>query len=174
MREEDERPDAPTVQSGQSRARASVRPTVELARRFAELLEEPESHQLVVSARCGIPWTTYKDWMSGCVASATEFRAIVLEALDKRRRADLADMAEAVEEAPGTHAATILNMRKFRHEGRFKRFYKDDEPTKLELTGKDGGAVELDLRSKSVDDLVSLMLAADQVKRGKEDDDANE
>jgi len=34
--------------------------------------------------------------------------------------------------------------------------------------------VELDLRSKSVDDLVSLMLAADQVKRGKEDDDADE
>lgn len=171
MDREDEQPDAPTVQSGQSRARASVRPTVELARRFAQLLEEPESHQLAVSARCGIPWTTYKDWMSGCVASAAEFRAIVLEAMDKRRRADIEDMERAVDSAPGTHAATILNMRKFRHEGRFKRFYKDDEPTKLELTGKDGGAVELDLRSKPVEELVALMLAADQVKRGSEADE---
>lgn len=150
---------ADDAQLGHSRAHASVRPTVELAGRVAELLEEPESHQLAVTAQLGIPWSTYHDWMSGRVASAVEFRAVVLRALEKRRRADLDDMVRAIEDAPGSHAATIWNMRKFRHEGRFKRFYAD-EPTKVELTGKDGGPIEQQLSGLPAKELLELYAKA--------------
>lgn len=151
-----------------ARARASE----ELAGRFVKLLQVEHSHQLGVCAQLDIPYTTYKRWLADEDATdrgVAAFRRVVLAGLDERRRADLKAAQQAVEDAPGTHAATVWNMRKFAHESRFKRFYAD-EPTKVELTGKDGGAVELDLRSKPAEELLAIMLGADAVKRGDGDE----
>lgn len=46
-----------------------------------------------------------------------------------------------------------------------------DAPKKNELTGKDGGPIEHELRAKGADELVALMLGADAVKRGKDGED---
>lgn len=134
---------------------------MELAERFAALLAEPYSHQLGVCGRLGIPYTTYKRWLADEDAANPDiaaFRRIVLAALDERRRADLEDAERAVDKAPGTHAATVWNMRKFAHESRFRRFYGDDAAAaKVELTGKDGGPV--DFRNMSTADLLATVLA---------------
>jgi hypothetical protein len=164
---EDDKPDAQTQEPGHPRVRASA----ELGEQFAALLAEEHSHQLGVCGQLGIPYSTYKTWMADdpeANAGMAAFRRIVLAAVDKQRRDDLKAAQEAVDEAPGTHAATVWNMRKFRHESRFKRFYAD-EPAKLELTGKDGGPVELDMRNRSVDELIALAIAT-----GKREDDGDE
>lgn len=140
-----------------------------MAEQFAELLQEEHSHCLGICGRLGIPYRTYQRWMApDGPEDAVEFRRIVTAALDEQRRKDLKAAQDAVDEAPGTHAATVWNMRKFRHESRFKRFYAD-EPAKLELTGKDGGPVELDMRNRSVDELIALVMAT-----GKREEDGDE
>lgn len=144
-------PDAPFA-----RARASV----ELAEQFAELMREEYSHQLGVCGRLGIPYGTYKRWLADEDATDPDiaaFRRIVLAALDERRRADLDAAKQAVEDAPGTHAATIWNMRKFAHESRFRRFYADDAAAaKVELTGKGGGPVQHELAALPAKELLEL------------------
>ena len=119
-----------------------ARPNKALGEQFAELMKEPHAHQLGVCARMRISYATFKRWMANEEPDAdlAEFQAAVLDGLDRARRADLTDMETAVLAAAGTHAGTVWNMRKHRHESRFKRFY--DDPQKVELTGKDGGPVE--------------------------------
>ncbi|HEY3499252.1 MAG TPA: hypothetical protein VGK73_31400 [Polyangiaceae bacterium] len=141
--------------SPHSRARASK----ELAERFAELLKEPHSHQLGVCAQLGIQWHNHMDWMRARPepgSDVDDYQRIVLAALDAQRRRDLTDMATDVEEAAGTHAATILNMRKWRHESRFKRFY--DDAQKVEHSGPNGGPIDVrDLSTASDKDLLGLL-----------------
>jgi hypothetical protein len=113
-----------------------------LGEQFAELLKERDSHQLGVCAKLGIPWWLHMECMAERAEPGTpvgDYQLAVLAALDDRRRADMDDMRDDVVNAPGTHVATIWNMRKHRHESRFRRFY--DEPQKVELTGKDGGPI---------------------------------
>lgn len=158
-RSQDKIPDNPDVPiEPPTRARASA----ELADRFADLLAEEHSHQLGVCGQLGIAYATYKRWMSDDEDASPEvaaFRAIVLRALDARRKEDMRQAREAVEGAPGTHAATVWNMRKWAHEQRFKRFYAE-EPARVELTGKDGGAI--DFRNMSTEDLLATVLATGQ------------
>lgn len=142
-------PDAPSEPFTRPRA------CVELAERFVALLAEEHSHQLGVCGQLGIAYATYKRWMTDDEDAAPEvaaFRKIVLAGLDAQRRKDLKAAEDAVDDAPGTHAATVWNMRKFRHESRFKRFYAD-EPVKVEHSGKDGGKIELGLSAKELLDL---------------------
>jgi hypothetical protein len=131
-------------QRGEPLAHVRARPCRELGERFAAMLQEPHAHQLGVCARLGIAYASHKRWMAAEEPDAdmAEYQAAVLVGLDNARVADLDDMAVKVEGAPGTHAGTIWNMRKFRHESRFKRFY--DEPTKVELTGKDQGPLQVE------------------------------
>jgi hypothetical protein len=144
-----------------ARARGSIdRASAELAERFVELLQVEHAHCLGVCGQLGIPYRTYQRWMSpDGPEDAAEFRRIVLSALDERRRRDLDDAQEAVNGAPGTHAATVWNMRKFRHESRFKRFY-EPEPAKVELTGKDGGPVAM--TGVPTAELLSLLLSVEK------------
>lgn len=91
-------------------------------------------------------------WMATDAADNADlaaYQAEVLRGLDAQRVRDLADMEAAVKGAAGTHVSTIWNMRKFRHESRFKRFY--DDPTKFELSGPDGGPVQVDVVAKMSD-----------------------
>jgi hypothetical protein len=161
-------PDNPDAPTALPRARASA----ELGEQFAALLKVEFSHQLGVCGQLGIPYRTYKDWMAeehptndGIAA----FRRVVMAALDERRRADLAEAQRAVDAAPGTHAATVWNMRKFAHESRFRRFYGDDAAaSKVELTGKGGGPIETQLSGLPAKELLELYARA---RRDAEDGD---
>lgn len=143
-----------------SRARASK----ELGQAFAKLLEEPYSHQLGVSAQLGIPWRAHTEWMSLKAEPDSELAAYqseVLAALDKQRRADLKGMEVAIEDAETGKVATIWNMRKHRHESRFRRFYEDAKQS-IELSGPDGGAIQVDAVSKMSDaELRKLAMGGD-------------
>lgn len=153
-----------------ARARGEVLPTVELAEQIAKALAEPYSHQMGVCGRLGLNFRTYKRWLSeDCPEHARDFKRIVLAALEQKRIEDLQRGEAVLGDAHPAKATSYFNMWKFQHESRFKRFYQDDQPTKVELTGKDGGPIEHDLRGKGVDELVALMLGADAVKRGRED-----
>jgi hypothetical protein len=135
-----------------SRAHASK----ELGEEFAKLLQEPHAHQLGVCAKLGLEEWQHHEWMRSRSEATREYRLAVLRGLDEQRRKDLTAMATDVEEAAGTHAATILNMRKWRHESRFKRFY--DDAAKVELTGANGGPLDVRDLSKAKDaDLLSLL-----------------
>lgn len=119
---------------------------------FAELLKERHSHQLGVCARLGIPWRTHMSWMAKDASGdddLTAYQCEVLAGLDRQRVADLDDIDVLVEEAETGKASTLWNVRKHRHEGRFKRFY--DDPAKLEVSGPDGGALQLDVVGKMSD-----------------------
>lgn len=148
---DDERPPGeslaePSSESSLSRARAVTKhPTPELGRAFAALLGEQLSHQLGVAARLGIPWRTHGRWMAADAEPGSDlavYQAEVLAALDRQRVKDLTEIADAVDDAPGTHAATIWNVRKHRHESRFKRFYDDASKHEVELSGPEKGPVE--------------------------------
>lgn len=139
-------PDAPPSEESLSRARAVTKhPTPELGRAFAGLLAESLSHQLGVAARLGIPWRTHGRWMAADAEPGSDlavYQSEVLAALDRQRVADLKSIESAVDDAPGTHAGTIWNVRKHRHESRFRRFYDDASKHEVELSGPDKGAIE--------------------------------
>lgn len=144
-----------------SRARASK----ELGELFAEALKEPHSHQLGVCAKLGIVHHLHVEWMRAKREPGSDvaaYQMAVVAALDARRIADLNDMEEAVNDAPGTHAATVFNMRKHRHESRFRRFY--DDPQKVEVSGPDQGPIQTQ-SSQLSDAEVDARLAALAAKR---------
>lgn len=135
--------------SGRISARARSRANAELGRMFAELLKEPDSHQLGVCAKLGIPWRTHMDWMAARVEPGTDladYQSAVLAALDEQRRLDLENGQSLLDNCHPAKANAQFNMFKFRHENRFRRFYSDEEASapkqQVELTGKDGGPVE--------------------------------
>lgn len=138
-----------------SRARASK----ELGELFAKALQAPHAHQVGVCARLGILDYMHFDWMRAQAEPGTPvalYRLEVLRGLDEQRSKDLTDIATDVEAAAGTHAATILNMRKWRHESRFKRFY--DDTTKVEHSGPNGGPIDVRDLSKAKDaELLSIL-----------------
>lgn len=115
-----------------------------------------------------VPRTYYRR-MAGDSEDCLAFQRVLGPALHEHAEALLAEAKRDIESAEGGSSAYV-NWHKWllpkRHP---KLFGEQPAEQRVELTGKDGGAVELDLRSKSVDDLVSLMLAADQVKRGTEE-----
>ena len=122
------------------RARANA----ELGRRFAELLAEPLSHQLGVCGKLGIPWRTHVRWMAADAEPDSDlaaYQCAVLEALDRQRIEDLKDIDVGVERAPGTHVGTFWNVRKHRHESRFRRFY-EDATSKVEVSGPEGAPMQ--------------------------------
>lgn len=122
-----------------SRARASK----ELGEEFAKALQEAHAHQLGVCAKLGILEHQHHDWMRSKAEPGTpvaEYRLAVLRGLDEQRRKDLTDIEVALEAAETGKATPVLNMRKWRHESRFKRFY--DDAAKVEVTGKDGGPIQ--------------------------------
>lgn len=130
---------------GTTKPHPRARATKELGRQFAAELLQPHSHQLGACGRLGIPWRTHTRWMAAQAEPGTDladYQSEVLAALDKLRIADLKEIETAVDDAPGTHAATVWNVRKHRHESRFKRFYDDPAKHEVELSGKDGGAIE--------------------------------
>jgi hypothetical protein len=129
-----------------ARARGEMLPTVELAEQVAKLLEEPYSHQLGVCGQLGLSYRTYKTWVGDdSPEHAHEFRRIVLAALERKRVADLQRGEQVLEDAHPAKAGPCFNMWKFQHESRFKRFYQDD-PVKVEHTGKDGADLGLSIK----------------------------
>lgn len=129
--------------------------TRELGRKFREALKEKHSHQYGVCAKLGIPWRTHTWRMAQDAEPGSELEGYQLEVmagLDEQRRLDLDDMESAVKDAPGSHATPVLNMRKWRHQCRF-RMFEDEAPQKVELTGKDGEP----LANASISDLVSII-----------------
>lgn len=99
-----------------------------------------------------IPWRTHMRWMAEAAepgGDMAQYQSAVLAGLDQQRKRDLAELERAVEDAPGTHVSTVWNMRKHRHESRFKRFY--DDAQKVELSGPEGSAVQLDVVAKLSD-----------------------
>ena len=128
------------------RARASVANGA-LGKKFAALLAEPNSHQLGVCAKLGIPWRTHMDRMAAQTepgSDAEAYQSAILEALDRQRQLDYEDGKQLLDSAPPAKAASYFNLFKLRHESRFRRFYADDNAQKhqVELTGKDGGPIE--------------------------------
>ncbi len=114
----------------------------ELGLRFAHLLATlPHSHQLGVCAELRIPWRTHMRWMATDAeegSDVAEYQAEVMAALAKQRAKDLDDIDTAVEVAEGSKASTVWNVRKHRHESRFKRFYEDAAPLKVAMTDSEG------------------------------------
>ncbi len=148
--------------TGPSARARTIDPSRELGERFAELLKEPHAHQIGVCARLGIPWGTHKRWMAAedPKDDVAAYQAAVLLGLDRARINDLKDAYEKVNDAPGTHASTVWNMRKHAHESRFRRFY--DEPTRHELTGKDGGPIQhQDVKQMTTDELAEIVRQAE-------------
>lgn len=129
----------------------------DLGARFAHLLDTmPHSHQLGVCAELRIPWRTHMRWMADegePGSDVAEYQAEVLAALSRKRAADLDDIARDVEAADGAHCSVVWNMRKHRHESRFKRFYDDAAPTKVAITDKDGN----DLSGVPVAQLLAML-----------------
>lgn len=127
----------------------------ELGAKFAHLLlTMPHSHQLGVCAELRIPWHTHKRWMSTEAeegSDVAEYQAEVMAALAKQRAKDLDDIDTAVEVAEGSKASTVWNVRKHRHESRFKRFYEDTAPQKHEHSGPDGKPIQVDVYAKMSD-----------------------
>lgn len=146
--------EAASLEGGADGAHTRARACRALGLKFAELLGERHSHQLGVCARLGIPWRTHMSWMAKDAsgdADLTAYQCEVLAGLDAQRVADLDDIDRVVGDAavePG-RVSTLWNVRKHRHEGRFKRFY--DDPTKVELSGPDGGALQVDVVAKLSD-----------------------
>lgn len=144
--------EAASLEGGADGAHTRARACRALGLEFAELLGEKHSHQLGVCARLGIPWRTHMSWMAKDAsgdADLTAYQCEVLAGLDRQRVADLDDIDVVVEAVEPGRASTIWNVRKHRHEGRFKRFY--DDPTKVELSGPGGGALQVDVVSKMSD-----------------------
>lgn len=112
---------------------------------FAALLAEKHSHQLGCCAKLGIPWSTHMRWMASTAAEGSDLEAYqkaVLVALDEQRKRDLDEIDVQLETAEPNRIATMWNVRKHRHESRFKRFYEADAQ-KVELTGAGGGPVQM-------------------------------
>lgn len=146
-----------------SRARGA---DVELGRAFAALLAEKHSHQLGVCGRLGIPWQTHMTWMAKTPepgSDLAEYQREVLAALDRQRVADLEDIDTTLEQAPDAKTSTLWNVRKHRHESRFRRFYEPETPlvSKVELTGKDGAPIAVTAapptRAQAVSELARLL-----------------
>lgn len=131
-------------------ARARLRPTVELAERFAEEMRRPHSHQLGACARLRLPYATYKRWLAWdpeehpMFPELSEFQGIVLSAVDEQRSLDAESIDDDLSRLHGpdvAKASALVNKHTFHHQNRFKRFYaNDDEPkkTEIELGNKDG------------------------------------
>jgi hypothetical protein len=131
-------------------ARPRHRPTAELGRRFAALLGEPHAHQLGVCAKLQLSYATYKRWMAADLNDEADdmehvqFQAIVYEALERARVADIKKLDEEFGQLDGARVAVagpLVNKHTFHHQNRFKRFYaNDDEPkkTELDIGNKDG------------------------------------
>lgn len=134
-------------------ARARLKANAELGRRFAEALEEPESHQLGVCGKLRINWRTHMRWMAQEIDPAddpdlAEYQALVLEALDKQRRRDLEDAQDKLDNCHPAKASAQFNMSTFRHKGRFARFYEEPAKHEVQLTGKDGGPMQVESNAK--------------------------
>lgn len=116
-----------------------------LGEAFAKQLEEPLSHQLGVTAELGINWRQHMRWMAAEYESGSQgeaYQLLVTRALDKQRRLDLEEMQNKLDVAHPAKATAQVNVSRFVHENRFKRFYGDEDVKRVELTGKDGGPLE--------------------------------
>jgi hypothetical protein len=127
-------------------ARARVSACRELGKAFAELLSEDDSHQLGVCAQLGIPWRKHMRWMAADAEPGTDvadYQSEVMAALDRQRRLDLEQGQTQLDGCHPAKSGAQFNMFKFRHESRFKRFYEETQKHEIELTGKEGGPVEV-------------------------------
>lgn len=134
---------------------ARARANKELGAKFAHLLDTmPHSHQLGVCAELRIPWRTHMRWMAADSdedSDLAEYQGEVIAALARQRARDLDDIEVAVEAAEGSKTATVWNMRKHRHESRFKRFYDEVPTTKHEHSGPDGKPIQVDAYARMSD-----------------------
>jgi hypothetical protein len=144
--------DSESRRQGEPSARPRLKPTAELAERFAELLAQPHAHQLGVCAQLQLSYATYKRWMAKDLNDVdddmehVQFQAIVLQALERERVKDIQKLDKEFDGLDGARVAVagpLVNKHTFHHQNRFKRFYaNDDEPkrTEVDLGNKDGAA----------------------------------
>lgn len=128
-------------------ARVKLQPNAELGRKVAALLAEDDSHQLGVCGKLRIPYATYKRWLAAEPRDEQhdlrDFQGIVFEALDAARVRDMEHGRVELERCETGKASPTVNMWKFAHENRFRRFYAaDTDPTRLEHSGPNGGPIE--------------------------------
>lgn len=131
--------------AGRTSARARRNPDAELGKRFADLLEGPDAHQIDACAALGIPWRTHMDWMAANPKQGSDladYQSEVLKALGRQRRLDLEGGQESLDRCHPAKAGAQFNMFRFRHEARFRRFYADDSAHKVEISGPNGGPIE--------------------------------
>lgn len=121
-------------------------PCEELGQEFARLLAEPESLQQGVCAQLGLDYRKHMRWLATDPEESTleglaAYKSIVLQALDRQRRLHIGKIQRNLNDCNVMKSGPQMNLDKFLHENRFRRFYGDEERKRVELSGPDGEAL---------------------------------
>lgn len=126
-------------------------PTRELAEEISRHLAQPKASLVGACAMAGVYYRTVKRWLAAEVTEETDpeladFQVIVVGAMERERVRDLLTLDiefNALRGMASSKAGPLVNKHVHYHTNRFRRFYADDEaPSKVELTGKDGGPLK--------------------------------
>lgn len=118
----------------------------------------------------GVNPRTYRRWIEHDGEDYRGFQDEVLPALLDHAEALLREAKADIESAEGGSNAWAGWHKWLLPKRHPKLFGEQPQEQRVELTGKDGGAVEHEMRVKGCEELITVMLAADAVKRGREDD----
>lgn len=105
------------------------------------LRDDAGMYQEYAAIKAGISRKTYWRWLDGEDEASEAFQREVLPALYEQARA--AEQKAESDIASGLNGSSAwANWHKWKLEGRYRKIFGDLAPTRVELTGKDGGPIE--------------------------------